>query len=163
MKKYADLEKRGELEYKINKEFIKKLKRKPPSDLDETVAEIHSDVFNEIDCMSCGNCCRSLGPRITDKDIDRLSKSLRIKPSEFADKYLRIDEDQDYIFKTMPCPFLDDGNFCRVYDHRPKACRDYPHTDRKRFYQLLDITLKNSLVCPGVVEVLGRVRQGMRK
>jgi uncharacterized protein len=52
MKKYADLEKRGELEYKINKEFIKKLKRKPPSDLDETVAEIHSDVFNEIDSDS---------------------------------------------------------------------------------------------------------------
>ncbi len=30
-----------------------------------------------------------------------------------------------------PCPFLGDDNYCSVYEARPKACREYPHTDRK--------------------------------
>lgn len=158
MNKYSDTEKRAELDYAANKELIRKLKRKPASDLDERVSAHHYEVFREIDCLECGNCCRSLGPRIKDVDIQRLSKYLKIKPSKFAEDYLRVDEDKDFVFKTMPCPFLGADNYCSVYSQRPVACREYPHTDRKRFYQVLDLTLKNSVTCPAVLEVLRRMR-----
>ncbi len=99
------------------------------------------------------------GPRITDKDIERISKHLKVKPSEFTNKYLRIDEDSDYVFKTMPCVFLEEDNSCSIYDVRPTACKNYPHTDRKKFIQLLDITLKNTAVCPGVYEIVTELRE----
>jgi Fe-S-cluster containining protein len=129
------------------------LKKKKPKELDELAQALHLSVFEQIDCLSCANCCKSLGPRITDLDISRLSKQLRMKPSEFISQYLLIDEDQDYVFKSMPCPFLLSDNYCMVYENRPKACREYPHTDRKRFYQLLTITEKNLETCPAVMDI----------
>ncbi len=146
-------------DYPSNMELIKKLKKKNPADLDKIMRLLHQEVFSEIDCMDCANCCRSLGPRISDKDIERLSRYLKIKPSQFTEKYLRIDEDQDYVFKSMPCPFIQPDNYCNVYDQRPAACRDYPHTDKKRMYQVLDLMLKNSYICPAVLEMLKRMRQ----
>ena len=50
----------------------------------------------------------------------------KIKPSDFTDKYLKIDEDFDYILKKVPCEFLLKDNSCSIYDFRPKACREYP-------------------------------------
>lgn len=143
---------------KANKQLIKILKKRPPHDLDNVVQEAHGRAFREIDCLDCANCCRSLGPRITGKDIERLSAHLRIKESHLTQTYLKVDEDGDFVFKEMPCPFLEPDNRCRVYAHRPKACREYPHTDRKKFHQILDLTLKNAYVCPAVNLVLRDLR-----
>ncbi|MDP2112570.1 MAG: YkgJ family cysteine cluster protein, partial [Bacteroidota bacterium] len=81
---------------------------------------------------------------------EKLAKRLKIKPVEFVAQYLYIDEDKDYVFKQTPCPFLMADNYCMVYEDRPKACREYPHTDRKRMYQILNLTHKNCEVCPVV-------------
>jgi len=144
--------------------LFKKLKKKPPVDLDYITHALHDQTFSKINCLLCANCCRNLGPRLSDKDIERLSKYLRIKPSSFTSRYLKLDEDGDYIFKNMPCPFLMNDNRCMVYDERPKACREYPHTDRKKFHQLLDLAGKNSSVCPAVFEILEGLKiQYMKK
>ena len=135
------------------KASFKKLQKKKPKDLDNFVHELHDEYFDQVDCLSCGNCCRTLGPRLSDRDIERLAKHLRIKPSEFVEKYLRIDEDNDYVFKTMPCPFLADDNYCLVYEYRPKACREYPHTNRRKFVQILNLSLKNRETCPVVYKI----------
>lgn len=82
-----------------------------------------------------------------------------MKPGEFIDKYLRIDEDKDYVLKQSPCPFLDSDNYCLVYEDRPNACRDYPHTDRKKMEQILDLTYRNTLVCPAVLEMTERLKK----
>jgi len=136
----------------ITKVF-KQIKKKKPKNLDTFVHEVHEEVFEEIDCLSCGNCCKILGPRITDVDINKMAKHLRIKPSKVVTDYLRMDEDNDYVFKTMPCPFLMPDNYCMIYESRPKACREYPHTDRRRFYQVLDLSIENLKTCPAVLEV----------
>jgi hypothetical protein len=44
-------------------------------------------------------------------------------------------------------------NYCMVYESRPKACREYPHTDRKKFAQLLSLTEKNLDTCPAVLDI----------
>ena len=125
--------------------------------MDTIVQQLHEDVSAEIDCLSCANCCKTLGPAIYDKDIERMAKALRIKPAEVVSKYLKMDEDGDYIFRSMPCPFLLSDNYCPIYDARPKACREYPHTDRKRFEQIYKLTVKNSATCPIAYEVLCRL------
>ena len=129
--------------------------------LDEQVHALHDAVFDKIDCLDCANCCRTLGPRITDTDVRRIAASLRIKPSGFVEQYLIVDEEGDSIFRSMPCPFLGSDNCCSIYDVRPRACREYPHTDRRRVYQVLALTLKNSPVCPAVFEILERLRKGV--
>jgi len=143
---------------KENSSFFKQLAKKDPGKVDEAFQLLHEKVFGEIDCLDCGNCCRSLGPRITDADIRRISQALRIKPALLTEKYLCIDEDHDYVFKSMPCPFLGADNYCLIYENRPRACRDYPHTDRRRMQQMLDITLKNTETCPAVFEIVGRLK-----
>lgn len=122
--------------------------------MDLQVHALHHKISQRIDCLSCANCCRSLGPRITDKDLERMAKVLRIKASEVVTNYLRIDEDGDMVFKSMPCPFLGTDNYCSIYESRPKACREYPHTDRKKFFQIFNLTIKNAYTCPIVYEVL---------
>jgi hypothetical protein len=153
-----EIEKKAKEDEKANRELVKSLKKKPPRNLDEIVHAAHYEVFKKIDCLSCANCCKSLGPRLTDKDIERLSKHFKMKPSVFIQIWVKTDGDGDLVFREMPCPFLEADNRCRVYEHRPKACREYPHTDRKKFHQLLDLSLKNSYVCPAVSEILTGLR-----
>ncbi len=141
------------------KALFKRLKKKKPKDLDKIVHDLHFEVFDEVDCLKCANCCRGLGPRVTDKDVERLSKAERMKPAKFVETYLQVDEDNDYVFKTMPCPFLMSDNCCIVYESRTKACREYPHTDRKKFFQLLNLTLKNIPVCPAVFHIVERLKE----
>jgi Fe-S-cluster containining protein len=82
-----------------------------------------------------------------------------MKPADIIQKYLRIDEDGDMVFRSMPCPFLGDDNYCAIYENRPKACREYPHTDRKRFYQIYNLSIKNAYTCPIVFEVMEEIRK----
>ena len=140
--------------------LVKRLSTTDSRKLDERVHAIHEAVFDKISCLDCANCCRTLGPRITDVDVRRISASLRIKPSGFVGQYLVVDEEGDYIFRSMPCPFLGSDNYCSIYDVRPRACREYPHTDRRRVYQVMSLTLKNSAICPAVFEILERLRKG---
>lgn len=139
--------------------LLKRLSSADNRKLDERVHSIHNEVFNAIDCLDCANCCRTLGPRITDIDIQRMAAFLRIKPSVFTERYLVVDEEGDYIFRSMPCPFLGSDNYCSVYDVRPRACREYPHTDRRRIYQVMGLMLKNSAICPAVFEMLERLKR----
>lgn len=133
--------------------FFNKNKKKIES-ADLQIHDLHDRISSKINCLDCGNCCRTLGPRITDKDVERISKTLRIKQSELIERYLRVDEDGDLVFKTMPCPFLGDDNYCSIYESRPKACREYPHTNRKKFHQIYKLSVKNASTCPIVFEVL---------
>lgn len=138
--------------------FIKKIKKKKPAQLDVVVESLHNEAFAHFSCLDCANCCKTIGPRLIGKDIERLARHLRIKPSEFQEKYVEADEDNDLVFSSHPCPFLLPDNYCSVYEARPKACREYPHTDRKRFYQILDLSFKNCETCPVVFEIFQKLK-----
>ena len=153
-----DLKLMAEKSFAANKRLFAKLKQKKPKSLDEVMQQIHEEVFEKVDCLQCANCCKTTSPIFYQKDIERLAKHFRIKPSEFINNYLHIDEDKDYVLNASPCPFLTADNYCSVYEDRPTACQEYPHTNRKRFYQLLDLTLKNTAVCPAVYEMVERLK-----
>ncbi len=145
-----------------NKKFFQKLKRKPPKDLDYTMQELHEDEFSKTDCLECANCCKTTGPLFTNADIERISKHLRMKPSAFVETYLQVDEDNDYILQEVPCAFLGADNYCSIYDVRPKACREFPHTNRKRFHQISNLTLKNVAICPAAFNIVERMKEKVR-
>lgn len=144
-----------------NKKYFDKLKKKTPKNLDVQMQEIHTAVFKKTDCLSCANCCKTTGPLFTDADIERISKHLKMKSQRFIEQYLRIDEDQDYVLKSVPCTFLDQENYCMIYDVRPKACREFPHTDRKKFQQIASLTLQNVAICPAAYKVVEELKKKM--
>ncbi len=157
-KMITEMEQKAESVAPLNKALLQKLKKQKPKNLDKVVHEFHYEVFEKIDCLECGNCCKSLGPMLSESDITRLASADKSKVSNFKDQHIRIDEDGDYVFKNMPCPFLGHDHYCFYYQNRPKACREYPHTDRKRFYQVAMKTYHNSFSCPAVYLVLEKLR-----
>jgi len=144
---------------KANKKMVQRLKKRTPKHLDGVVGEFHEEVFDKVDCLDCANCCKTTSPIFRTKDVERIASHFKMKAMDFINKYLVLDADEDYVLQTAPCTFLAEDNTCTIYDVRPMACREYPHTDRKRFYQLLDLSFKNTTVCPAVAKIFENMRQ----
>ena len=123
------------------------------------MVELHEAEFQKTDCLQCANCCKTTGPLFTDKDIERLAKHFRMKGTNFIDAYLRVDEEGDYVLQNVPCPFLGVDNYCSVYEVRPKACREYPHTNRKKFHQISNLTMKNVAICPAAFNIVEELKK----
>jgi Fe-S-cluster containining protein len=139
---------------KENKSFLDRIKKSRPADLDETTNRFQEEAFQKIDCLKCANCCSTTSPLLKNRDIDLLAANQKVRPSVFADTYLKTDEDGDYVFKQTPCPFLGSDNLCSVYSCRPKACREYPHTQQRDILKKLPITWHNSMICPAVALIV---------
>ncbi|HEX8563529.1 MAG TPA: YkgJ family cysteine cluster protein [Flavobacterium sp.] len=142
-----------------NKKYFDKLKKKAPKNLDYVMQDLHESEFKKTDCLSCANCCKTTGPLFTIADIERIAKHQRQKPQQFIAQYLRIDEENDYVLQSVPCTFLDSENACMIYDVRPKACREFPHTDRKKFQQISSLTLKNIPICPATYRIVEEMKK----
>lgn len=144
--------------YHENKRFFDRLKNKKIKNLDQAFHPVHEKVFDKVDCLKCGNCCKTTSPIFTDIDIDRIAKHLRIRPAELVNQHLHLDSDQDYVLNSTPCTFLGYDNYCSIYEFRPKACREYPHTDRKNIASILPLTLANTQVCPAVYDIVEQLK-----
>ena len=144
---------------KAQRKFLDRLKKRPPKDLDQTVIAHDEAVFQTVDCLECANCCKTISPTFTQKDIDRIAGTMGMKPGEFVQKYLFVDEDDDFVLQNSPCPFLRPDNRCRIYEDRPRACRDYPHTGKRKFHLHIEITKKNALVCPAAFRIVEKLRE----
>lgn len=158
----AQLPEKAQEKRNENKRFFTKLKKRPPKDLDYVMQELHKAEFERTDCLQCANCCKTTGPLFTDADIVRIAKHLRLKPQQFIQRYLQIDEENDYVLQQLPCAFLDSANACSIYEVRPKACREFPHTDRKKFHQISDLTLKNVGICPAAFSIVEAMKKRIK-
>ncbi|MFY0599669.1 MAG: YkgJ family cysteine cluster protein [Cyclobacteriaceae bacterium] len=154
---YQDELSKAKSSFPQNQTTLAKLRKRKPKDLDDRFHQFHEEVFEEIDCLECANCCKTTSPIFLQSDIERLSKSLKMKVPDFIEEYLKLDDERDYVLKQSPCAFLGNDNKCIVYESRPKACREYPHTNRKRMYQITNLTLKNTLICPAVSRIMEKI------
>ena len=136
------------------KKIFRKWKQAKPKDLDQKFHKEHISEFKKMDCLTCANCCKTTSPIFRDADIRRIAKHLRIKESHLIQNYLKMDEESDYVLQKSPCTFLGTDNKCAIYEVRPLACREYPHTDRKNMFQILELTAENTLICPAVARIV---------
>ena len=157
-----ELPKLAKDKHKENKTFFAKLKKKVPKQFDYIMQELHEEEFNRTDCLTCANCCKTTGPLFTDKDVERIAKHFKLKPQQFIHQYLRVDEDKDYVLQAVPCTFLGSDNYCSIYDVRPKACREFPHTNRKKFQQISNLTLKNVAICPAAFNIVEAMKKRIK-
>jgi hypothetical protein len=130
--------------------FLRGLKMAPSEGrVDNVARELHADVFAAIDCT-----------RFSDADIKRIAGHLGLSRQEFIETYLETDpEDGRRRMRVLPCPFLAEDGRCRIYEHRPKTCREYPHTDKKGFSARTHMHAENTLTCPAVYHVVKGMTQ----
>lgn len=147
-------EKRSKEQQKVYKRLLEKGDK---NKMLKALPDLHEEAFSKIDCLQCANCCKNYSPRFKNPDIKRIAKVLRIKEGDLVDKYLRLDEEGDYVTKHPPCPFLSADNACSIYEDRPGDCRRYPYTDEDVLLKRHTLTLKNSSICPAVFTILEKL------
>lgn len=158
-----EFEQKARSERASTRKIIKGLRQCKPKKLDAAFREAHQEAFEAIDCLDCANCCRTTGPRFTPEDIDRLARRFKRGTSEFIQNYLRIDEQNDYVLQQLPCPFLGADNYCSIYEDRPEACRDFPHTHRHKMHRQLPVTAQNAEICPAVFRMIQRMESLVKR
>ena len=142
---------------KNNKKLLKKITFKEKKRIDQIFEIEHQKEFQNRDCLKCANCCKTTSPIFRDTDIKRISSFLKIKEQELINDKLIIDYENDYVLKKSPCSFLNHDNTCSIYNVRPLACKEYPHTNRKKMHQIIDLTIKNSTICPAVSNIITNI------
>jgi hypothetical protein len=148
------------LEQKKKFQSLKKMNHRKLDDIFHTT---HTSEFKKMDCLTCANCCKTTSPIFRDVDIQRISKRMGMKSQKFIETYLKMDEESDYVLTQSPCAFLEVDNTCSIYDDRPLACKEYPHTNRKNIYQILDLTAENMEICPVVERIVQSIEIGSKK
>lgn len=146
---------------KSNRKFFERLKKEKSHVVDGLFQEADEEVFANFNCLDCANCCKTTGPLFTAKDVHKIAAHLKLKPGEFEAEYLKRDEDGDLILKSVPCTFLQDDNRCSIYEVRPKACAEYPRTNKRNIKEILDPLKKDVGVCPAVFEMIEKIKKSI--
>ncbi|MDD3875030.1 MAG: YkgJ family cysteine cluster protein [Bacteroidales bacterium] len=156
---YFDQWKRRKTESLIqNRKWLKKIPKSSEKSINEKADILHDLIFSKIDCLDCAGCCTVLPPIVNETDIKRVARFLGIKPSEFSKKYINFDEN-DMILYPTPCPFLESDNKCRIYEVRPRACREYPHTGHLQFIKNKHLHAINAQYCPAVFYIMEEIKK----
>jgi Fe-S-cluster containining protein len=140
-----------------SKQYKQFLQKADKNKVLKRLPDLHEEAFEKIDCLDCAACCKNYSPRFKTPDIKRISRHLKLKESEFIEKYLKLDEEGDYVVRTTPCPFLGSDNYCGIYDVRPSDCERFPYTDEDVLLKRPQITQKNATFCPAVYYVLEKL------
>ena len=146
----------SEVKYSENLSFLSTLRGK--NEWDGVASKVNQEVFEQTDCLACGNCCKTTPAIIERSDVKRIAKFLRITPKGFIRKYLLEDINGEMMIQSVPCTFLNPDNTCQIYEVRPKACREYPHMDQKGFNHRSKMNAKNTIVCPAAFEIVERMK-----
>lgn len=152
----AKIERLGKIREIENIELRTFLKQQNPDKIDSIVHELNRVISEQIDCTTCGNCCKKLKPCIVDQDIERLSNSLNITAEQVIDQYTETDDGELY-FKNLLCTFLKD-NKCIIYNDRLEDCRSFPHLHKEFFISRLWGVIDNYSICPIVFNVFERLK-----
>jgi Fe-S-cluster containining protein len=143
--------KRGE-----NERFRKFMKSH--GNADRVLRRVAETIEEQIDCTQCANCCKVATAKVSERDVERLARFLRIPPARFEAEYTTVSEEEGRILKRSEetgCVFLD-GRECTVYEERPDTCRRFPHVVRgngsiaSRMWQFTD----RACYCPIVYNSL---------
>lgn len=144
------------------KRFLTKLEKDPPRGLDKLTGQIEKEVWLEVDCLTCANCCKTMSPTYTTKDIKRIAAHYEISPKAFTKKWLRKDKSGDWLNKSTPCQFLNmETNMCGIYGIRPADCAGFPHLPKKKMVEYMHVHKQNIELCPATYKMVEKMMMMM--
>ena len=140
--------------------FLSKLEKNPPQKLDNLTVQVDKAVWRETDCLSCANCCKTMSPTYTAKDIKRISAHLGMTGKAFKEKWLYYDKkDGDWMNKQQPCQFLDlNTNMCSIYEVRPADCAGFPHLTNRKMVDYMHVHKQNIAYCPATYKMVEKMK-----
>lgn len=143
------------------KRFLGKIEKNPPPRLDTLAETIDAEVWKEIDCLSCANCCKTMTPTFTKKDIIRIAAHFDISPAEFTKKWLVYEKsDKDWVNKKQPCQFLNTStNMCSIYEVRPSDCAGFPYLKKKKMVDYIHVHQQNIEYCPATFKMVEKMME----
>lgn len=141
-----------------HKVFLRNVKKLDKHVFNATLVEKHQEVFKEIDCIQCANCCKTSPALLNTSDIQRIAKHLQISTKQFTKIYTVEDVNGEISLNRLPCTFLGDDQRCTIYDIRPTACRRFPHTDEMEYAHRPHLNHKNTIVCPAAFHIVQRLQ-----
>lgn len=133
---------------------------------DRILRRIAEEIEGQIDCTQCANCCKVATVQVTDRDVERLARHLRIPAARFLAEYTTESEEEGRILRRdreSGCIFLN-GRDCTVYEARPDTCQRFPHLVRgqgsivSRMWQFVD----RACYCPIVYNSLEAFKDELR-
>jgi Fe-S-cluster containining protein len=139
--------------------FLTKIEKNPPRHLDKIAEAIDAEVWQEVDCLSCANCCKTMSPTFNNKDIKRIAAHLEMTTDEFKEKWLYFDKaDGDWMNVKQPCQFLDlRTNMCSIYEVRPDDCAGFPHLKKKKMTDYIHVHKQNVAYCPATFKMVEKM------
>lgn len=144
--------------------FLKKIEKNPPKNLHATLDEIDAEIWKEINCLSCANCCKVMTPTFTLKDMKRIAAHLNITVNEFKTTWLDYDKDEgDWRNKKQPCQFLNlKNNKCKIYEVRPADCVGFPHLTKKKMVDYIHVHQQNIQYCPATFKMVEKLMEAVK-
>jgi len=143
--------------------FLTKLEKDNPRGLDRLTSNIEKEVWEKVDCLTCGNCCKTMTPTYTGKDIKRISAYLSMTASDFKAKWLIKERGTgDWLNKSTPCQFFNlEDNKCSIYKVRPVDCAGFPHLSKKKMVEYMHVHKQNLNSCPATFKMVERMMMSM--
>jgi Fe-S-cluster containining protein len=142
------------------KNFLTRLEKNPPRGLDQLAVEADKAVWSGTNCLHCANCCKTMSPTYTKKDMQRISKHLNMTEKAFREKWLYKDKSGDWMNVKQPCQFLDlETNMCNIYAVRPRDCAGFPHHTKKKMVEYMHMYKQNIEYCPATYRVVEKIME----
>jgi uncharacterized protein len=140
--------------------FLTRLENNPPRGLDKIPEALEPQVWQEVDCLSCANCCKVMTPTFTTADIKRIAAHFDMTPQAFKDKWLMFEKKEgDWQNKKQPCQFLNlNDNKCSIYEIRPADCAGFPHLTRKKMTDYMHVHRQNIEYCPATYKMVEKMK-----
>jgi Fe-S-cluster containining protein len=151
-------------EYQLKKKslhtFLKKFDEKTVTGINSMVDQASDETWQEVECLSCANCCKVMTPTFTKADLKRISTHFRMSEKDFYTKWLETDKKNgDKVNRIQPCQFLNlSDNKCTIYDIRPEDCAKFPHFKRKPFGDYNHVHLQNIEYCPATLRFITKLQ-----
>lgn len=146
---------KSEKNKKAFKKFLGKVEKNIPKGINAMVDKVNAEVWEEIDCLSCANCCKKMTPTFTAADIKRIAPHFKMTPEQFKEKWLYKDDIGDWNNKKQPCQFLNlKDNKCSIYEIRPADCSGFPHLNRKKVVNYIHVHQQNIEYCPATYRMV---------
>jgi Fe-S-cluster containining protein len=142
------------------RKFLNKTEKNPPVGMHQATLKIEQEVWQEVDCLTCANCCKKMTPTFTTKDLKRISAHFQMTPEAFRKKWLVKDRNKDLVNKQQPCQFLNlEDNKCSIYEIRPEDCSGFPHLSKRKWSEYAHVHKQNIDYCPATYKLVEKLIQ----
>ncbi len=138
--------------------FLTKLEKRNPKQLDQIVEGVSKAVWKEVNCLACANCCKTMTPTYTQKDMRRIANHLDMSVAAFKQKWLYKDKSGDWMNVKTPCQFLQKDNTCSIYAVRPRDCSGFPYLTIKMI-DYVHVHKQNVEYCPATFTMVEKIEK----